>query len=775
MAQTWAFVKAVNNIPASSTGTTVAAVFGSAVGAGNLLVASCCWGTGTLVPSFSDSVNGSWGASVFTQNDGPASESIATGHFPNSASGTPTVTATVPSSNFRGIICSEYSGLQTSPLDGNIANANASGTDNPNSGNTGAVAAADDMVYGFCIEDNAGTSTVRGTPNGSADVTVHTGQNPAIVNNVSIAAGDKDGPASGVTSVTFNINPPLGVAQCLQCVTFKQAVTSTGGLEWKQPTSQPIRQYEDRRQQLRSIVAAPAAVHQGVTLQATHPVPLVTRHYERRYYLYDPNRLLPGGGNVGPDAQYDGATNQQTAPIPPVTTNPSSKYYLPDPNRLVSTNAGPEPQFDGATVQPWFIYRPSQPMFAYYVRDTNRYVLGGGNMGPDAQLDGATKQQTYAFPNWAQVDPRYYLRSPWAPPALPIDVVVGPVPQLYVFPLSQPVPWYYLRDTNRYVLGGGNMGPDPQLDGATLQQTYVFPLLSQVDARYYARRPWGAPTLPIDVATAVTPQLYVFGLTQPELRWWRRQDPNVLASAIGAAAQFTGATKQSTDPIPPVTTRPDAWFGPLSPAALDLRRMTGPRPQLDGPAPQPWFLYPLSQPEASRYAMRESARRLSGPAPQLAGATVQDWFLYPVAQPDLRRVTWPDINRYARIGPTPQSTGATSQQTYIFPVRQPDFRHYVRVTPAGPWTPVLGFISPAGQTFIFPPSQPEMRAYIARELARRGIGPASFIWLPQGDEGRLPDNEYLATLIVLSPRQTITSLDADRDLDVLITQSLRLL
>lgn len=200
----WAWVKSANNVPASASATTIAKAFGSSVTATNLLTASCTWGVGSGAATFSDSVNGAWSATVKSTNDATNNQSIATSFFASTAAGTPTVTATFANSNSRGIIISEYSGIATSaPEDGTaVGDVKAAGTTQTSSNIT--VSQSGDLIYGFIVEDSAGSATIT-----SGDVTQHGGtggQAPTIVNAVDIGAGDKTGPASGTVAVTFTFS-----------------------------------------------------------------------------------------------------------------------------------------------------------------------------------------------------------------------------------------------------------------------------------------------------------------------------------------------------------------------------------------------------------------------------------------------------------------------------------------------------------------------------------------------------------------------------------------
>lgn len=111
MAATW--VKSAQANP-SGTSLTISVAFGSAVGAGSLLVAVCTFSPVNITPVFSDSVNGTWKAPVYVATDTPNNQSVAWSYFVNSAAGTPTVTVTSPSTlDSRGIVVSEIAGTRS--------------------------------------------------------------------------------------------------------------------------------------------------------------------------------------------------------------------------------------------------------------------------------------------------------------------------------------------------------------------------------------------------------------------------------------------------------------------------------------------------------------------------------------------------------------------------------------------------------------------------------------------------------------------------------------
>lgn len=216
----WGFSKAVNQINAGNA-TTVVKVFGSAVAAAALIVGSVTFGLGSGAASFADDVNGAWGGTVYTVNDSGNNQSISTSFIANSAAGTPTVTATFASCDHSGGIYSEYSGVATSsPIDG-TPSGQAQGNGTTHTSPTVTVSQAGDLVYGFIVEDTVGTRTISG----SGGLTIHANQGPAIVNSVNIAAGDKNGPASGTVTAAFGFSATAGAI--IQCLCFKAAAAGT--------------------------------------------------------------------------------------------------------------------------------------------------------------------------------------------------------------------------------------------------------------------------------------------------------------------------------------------------------------------------------------------------------------------------------------------------------------------------------------------------------------------------------------------------------------------
>jgi hypothetical protein len=386
-----------------------------------------------------------------------------------------------------------------------------------------------------------------------------------------------------------------------------------------------------------------------------------------------------------PKAPIDqGATALATFPVPPLEQPPDGWYGRgSDAFRDVSRRlTGPQPQIhQGPTVQATFPVPPvtenpdqwSSPASAAF-RDVNVRIASF-----QARLEGATALATFPVPPINQPP------NQWFGPAALVSV-----------------------DTRRMT------GPRPQFDGATRQQTYVFPL-SQPEGRML-RYPQAIAETPLETITpGVIPQTYEFTLSQPELSQWRPmlhalrvavEAPKAVAH-YGAAAvspfsnifstaqpelryfvrltrpadpvHVQGATIQATHPVPPVSGPPDGWWrGPLATTTVDARRMTGGRPQLEsleqpmspipsvtGPAAQ-WWTGTVSP-------LTVDGRRMVGPRPQFDGATRQQTYEFFPGQPEFQRFDRRHLNTWQRIGPREQLIGAPVQgYTFTIPVSGPD-------------------------------------------------------------------------------------------------------
>jgi hypothetical protein len=187
-------------------------------------------------------------------------------------------------------------------------------------------------------------------------------------------------------------------------------------------------------------------------------------------------------------------------------------------------------------------------------------------------------------------------------------------------------------------------------------------------------------------------------------------------------------------------------------------------PPQQGPTIQPWFIYPVNQPNYALWK-RVVGNRTSV---TLQGATNQQTYVFVPNQPqnyaDVRQqpnirppilgvtvtatqtylfpVSQPTTIPYPQQPEIPKRTeGATKQQQYIFPVSQPEYSYYKpdinRFIWEGPDQMFDGAIKQ--QTYLFPPNQPDQARYNFPDLNR----------YPQ--EGQQPQIHQGATKQATSP------------------------
>lgn len=152
-AETLAQARAVNS-GAGVTSKTLA--FSGAVTAGNLLVVGTLSDTTSAVTfGCSDSVNGTYTSIPASVNH--TNHSSALFYFPNTASGTPTVTGTISVSNFLILIIAEFSGCATSsPLDTGATPAAAASGNSTAPACTLVTGTDSCMIVGVCYSDTTG-------------------------------------------------------------------------------------------------------------------------------------------------------------------------------------------------------------------------------------------------------------------------------------------------------------------------------------------------------------------------------------------------------------------------------------------------------------------------------------------------------------------------------------------------------------------------------------------------------------------------------------------
>jgi hypothetical protein len=148
----------------NTTATTIAQTFQAAVTAGNMIVAAVSWDTVTSVGTLtcSDDLGNTY-STVNIWNDTTNTQALGICYAPNSAAGTPTVTATFSVTHLtRRIIISEYSGVATvTPVDVSGGVGGGTGTTTANATTSGAVVPTKDgdLIYG-AVMDTGGTATI---------------------------------------------------------------------------------------------------------------------------------------------------------------------------------------------------------------------------------------------------------------------------------------------------------------------------------------------------------------------------------------------------------------------------------------------------------------------------------------------------------------------------------------------------------------------------------------------------------------------------------------
>lgn len=130
----------------------VAATYSGAVAAGALLICVFRFGVNDVVGNItvSDTVNGAWTLAFF-QSGGANAKSIGCYFFPNTAAGTPTVTAswTAGASAVKMMHIFEYAGMVTSgALDQSITANPSAGATSPSTGAMPSTANANDLLIG---------------------------------------------------------------------------------------------------------------------------------------------------------------------------------------------------------------------------------------------------------------------------------------------------------------------------------------------------------------------------------------------------------------------------------------------------------------------------------------------------------------------------------------------------------------------------------------------------------------------------------------------------
>lgn len=214
---------------------------------------------------------------------------------------------------------------------------------------------------------------------------------------------------------------------------------------------------------------------------------------------------------------------------------------------------------------------------------------------------------------------------------------------------------------------------------------------------------------------ATVQQTYVFPVNQPEQsRYGYTQYNRYVVDAKIQANQ--GATVLRTDPIPPVSRPEMRYYFP------DINRytpsITGPVEQFNGATIQQTYIFPPNQPELIAYKNKfDTLRYIVDVAKRFDGATVQQTYIFPPNEPELNAYrALAERNRYIIEVRKQVDQGSTVQQTYLFPPNEPEFSYYkphneLRTLESAV-RPIEG--STIQQTYVFPPNQPELIAYSNR-------------------------------------------------------------
>ena len=236
----------------------------------------------------------------------------------------------------------------------------------------------------------------------------------------------------------------------------------------------------------------------------------------------------------------------------------------------------------------------------------------------------------------------------------------------------------------------------PQFEGATKQQTYEF-TPNQPDQPRYDRL-----------------SQFERSNTRPPVR-------------------VEGLVDFQTIPVPPVTTRADAWFGYGAEGFRDARRLLQAVPRFEGATVHDTFEFFPSQPDQQRYEIpRQAWRTLTTPPGRFEGATSLQTFPIPpttTIPAEWFRQLSAAVNDILRrsTGPTRQLDGATTQQTYEFVPHQPELLRFQQGIESHRFLVpvVLQLDGPTlHQTYEFTPNQPEfIRFTERRDLFRCLIHP----------------------------------------------------
>jgi hypothetical protein len=181
--------------------------FSAAVSTGDHLVACVYTENGQTISGVSDSVNGNWPAAIDSANHGGGPTNIYCFAFSNSASGTPTVTATSNSMNTVVIKVIAYTGVKTSSaLIATAHTNNITSATSPVTCTSASATAANQLVVGY----------IAGT-NGAGGWAPNSGETERLEGSFS-QLEDKLTSGSGSVSASWTEGTPPGNVSCINMI-----------------------------------------------------------------------------------------------------------------------------------------------------------------------------------------------------------------------------------------------------------------------------------------------------------------------------------------------------------------------------------------------------------------------------------------------------------------------------------------------------------------------------------------------------------------------------
>lgn len=226
-------------------------------------------------------------------------------------------------------------------------------------------------------------------------------------------------------------------------------------------------------------------------------------------------------------------------------------------------------------------------------------------------------------------------------------------------PVNQPLFSYYRADVNRYLWEG----PDQVFDGATSQQTYVFPngLVEQSSYSILQRNRFLLGSAPfLDTIVAASQPTYIFPVSNPEMTGFALSHRNRFL--VSVRRMDDGATVQQTSIFQP--NQPElSRFSSLQ----HSRSIVPAKPFIETLSTVLFqqYLFPVSLPEQASWARQQFPRSTVQATRILDGATIQQIQVFTPNQPD-PSATSVFINRPRYSSePRKQFDGAAISQSYI--------------------------------------------------------------------------------------------------------------